>query len=794
VTSIPPETPYAEIAVDVLNVPADQTYHYAIPDHLRDRVAPGVMVLVGFGDRIIEGLVVAGAEESPVDEVREIMDVVADGALLTPAQIDLARKISRYYLATPMKVIEPMLPPGIRDRVKRWSRLDPLVELPDDVATTPKERLFLESLRNDEEVPHERLRQLVGPNIFRRMHRRLVKLGAVYIRAALLPRKPPPLREQWVESLASPTEAELLLRRSKSQRKLLEAIENHGRRLLVSELLEATGSTAVSLRALEEKGLVRFIVAHDIKNGEPPTYNLPSLDSPVEMQAWDAIARFMSSFPAEASDRSMVVMAGYNPSNLYVHAIAEILRAGSQALLLVPSAYTLQNISELLDATFPNQVLSWHGTVGATRRRDAWERVQRGDPVVVVGTRSAVLLPFQTLGLVLVDAEHEDAYKNSESPRFHAVTVARWLAKASAAPLVGFSHTPRITTYAEVENDRACFIRATDVAPIARIVDMRSARHVGPRQLISRELRDAVVQSLDNHQPVVLLQNRRGAATHELCPDCGHVIECRDCSVPMVQHRVSGVMRCHRCAAETAIPMHCPLCDTPLRFRGIGSQSVELEMQRILPDARIARWDSDVMSEKEGTDPFSALREGRLDILVGTAAVLREPLPVGLYAIVSADTALHLPDYRASERTYQLLRHIGFLAAAAGADMLIQTYTPESMPVRAMKIGRYLWFYHKSMEEREGAFPPSLSMAMLFYQDRNHERAASSAVALVQCLQEIVDCDSMEVELLGPAPAFPERVRGLYRWHIMVRGQDIHPLLTHVPPGWTIDVDPVSVL
>ena len=316
---------------------------------------------------------------------------------------------------------------------------------------------------------------------------------------------------------------------------------------------------------------------------------------------------------------------------------------------------------------------------------------------------------------------------------------------------------------------------------------MRTARHVGPRQIISRELRDAIAHALENRRPVVLLQNRRGAATHALCPACGHVIECVNCSVPLVQHRASGVMRCHRCAAETPIPTHCPKCETQLRFRGIGSQTVEVEALRVFPSARIARWDRDVLSDDEERSPFAALRAGRLDILVGTASVLAEPLPVGLYAVVSADTALHLPDFRAGERTYQLLRRIGFLAAAAGAKMLVQTYTPHSLPLRALEIGRYLWFYRKSMEERTGVFPPSVEMAVLLYHDRDPQRATGAAFALVQCLQEIVARDSVDAELLGPAPAFPERMRGLYRWHVIVRGQGIHDVLVHVPQDgqWT---------
>ena len=793
-------TPYAEIAVDVLNVPADKTYHYAIPDHLRDRIAPGVMVLIGFGERIIEGLVVSGAEASPVEDVREIMDVVADSALLTPAQIALARRIARYYLASPMKVIAPMLPPGLRGRVKRWSKLDPLVALPEDVATTRNERLFLETLQNEGEVEHERLMHLAGTTVSTRMQRRLEKLGAIHLRVALQSIKPPSLRDQWVESLSSTKEAEPLLRRSRSQKKLLRALESYGKGVLIRALLEETGTGVASLRTLEEKGLVRFREVYQVQAREAQTHGLPSLDSPEQNRAWEAICEFMSSIPPADNARSMVVMDSLasgvdsTPWSLYIHAAARALGFGSQVLLLAPNSYAMQRIAQNLDPFFPDRVLSWHGTLGAARRRTAWERVQRGEPVVVVGTRSALFLPFRRLGLILVDSEHEDSYKNQESPRFHAVTVAGWLAENLGAPMLLFSHTPRVTTYAEVESGRALFTRAANVTPTARIIDMRTARHVGPRQLISRELRDAIARSLEENRPVVLLQNRRGAATHALCPKCGHVIECQSCSVPLVQHRASGVMRCHRCGGESPIPTHCPLCETQLRFRGVGSQTVELEVQRVFPAARIARWDRDVINAREDQRPFAALREGKLDILVGTAAVLFEPLPVGLYAVVSADTALHLPDFRASERTYQLLRRIGFLALAAQAELLIQTYTPESLPLRALEIGRYLWFYRKSIEERTGAFPPSLEMAVLQYQDRNLERAAESAVALVQCLQKSIASDRLAVELLGPAPAFPERVRGLYRWHVMVRGQGIHDLLVHVPLGWTIDVDPVSVL
>lgn len=800
VKPLPLETPYAEVAVDVLNVPADKTYHYAIPDHLRDRVSPGFLVLIGFGERIIEGLVVAGAETSPVENIREIMDVVADSALLTPAQITLARRIARYYLASPMKVIVPMLPPGFRGRVKRWSSLDALIELPEDVATTRNERLLIQVLIDEGEVSHERLLELAGPIVFRRMQRRLERLGAVHLRAALQPNKPPPLRDQWVESLSSTSEAEPLLQRSRSQEKLLRALESHGKGVLVRDLLEETGTTAVPLKTLEEKGLVRFSAARKVQSAAIQPHGLPTLDSPEQERAWQAIQDLLSGPDCGPSSRSMLVMDGIassakaSPWALYVHAVGQVLESGSQVLLLAPNNYVMQRIAQSFEQFFPDRVLSWHGALRASRRRITWERARSGDPVVVVGTRSAALLPFQSLSLILVDSEHDDAHKSPESPRFHAVTVARWLAEIFRAPLLLFSHTPRVATYAEVEKGQLQFTRASDAAPIPTIVDMRTARHVGPRQIISREMRDAIGRHLNDRRPVVLLQNRRGAATHALCPKCGHVVECLNCSVPLVQHRASGVMRCHRCGAEAPIPTHCPLCENQLRFRGIGSQTVELEMMRLFPSARIARWDRDVISAKEETSPFAALREGTLDILIGTAAVLAEPLPVGLYAVVSADTALHLPDFRAAERTYQLLRRIGFLAAAVRAEMLIQTYTPASLPLRALEIGRYLWFYRKSMAERAGAFPPSVEMAVLLYQDRDPQRATEASIALVQCLQKVITRDQLTAELLGPAPAFPERMRGLYRWHVMVRGQGIHDLLVHVPPGWTVDVDPVSVL
>ena len=805
----PPESPYAEVAVDVLNVPADQTYYYAIPAHLRDRVAPGVMVLVGFGERIIEGLVVARAEEIPVPVagVREIMDVVADGALLTPAQIALARRIARYYFASPMKVITPMLPPGLRRRVQRWSRLDPLASVPEEVANSESGKRVLESLRNEGEVSHKKLAQLVGLRNFKPIQRRLERAGAVQLRVELQPTKPLSLREQWVESLTNPQDSELLLRRSRPQRQLILALEARGRRAPIITLLEETGGSLRSLRGLEEKGLVRFGAAHQVLPGQAQSHSLPRLDAPAEVRAWEAISQAMSGDGREPSARSLLVMDNASPERLYCHAVARALKDDRQVLLLTPDRHATQRVATALSAAFPNPVLQWSEALRDSKRRTTWEQVHSGDPVVVVGTRTAIFLPFQQLGLVIVDSEHEEFYKNPEIPRsdenihrnlkgvrFHAVTVARWLGEQFGASILLFSHTPRVTTYAEVESGDAQFVRATDVTPTAHIVDMRKARHVGPRQLISRELHDSVSRALEQQRPVALLQNRRGAATHALCSACGHIVQCQNCSVPLVQHRASGVMRCHRCGAEAPIPVHCPACGKPLRFRGVGSQAVELEMQRILPAARIARWDRDVISAKEGGSPFAALREGKLDILVGTAALLREPLPVALYAVVSADTALHLPDFRASERTYQLLRRIGFLSAATGAEFLIQTYTPESLPLRALEVRRYLWFYRKTIAERADAFPPSVAMAVLLYQDRDADRAAESAVALVQCLQETTARDGLTVELLGPAPAFPERVRGLYRWHVIVRGKDIHRLLVHVPAGWTIDVDPVSVL
>ncbi len=493
-------------------------------------------------------------------------------------------------------------------------------------------------------------------------------------------------------------------------------------------------------------------------------------------------------------------------------------------------------------ARFPGRLALIHSQLSLGERYDTWRRIRAGDVDVVIGPRSALFAPLRRLGLIVMDEEHEGSYKQEMTPRYHARAAAMKLAELTGAVVILGSATPDLVSYyraqrgeysllhlpkrimghrRRIEEQRASYrLEATgykflsdeacyaDLPPV-RVIDMREELKAGNREIFSRALQGALRDTLAENQQAILFLNRRGAATFVMCRDCGHVIRCRRCEVPLTYHfsrygAEEPHLVCHHCNRQEPSPQVCPNCQSKrIKFFGTGTQRVEAAVQRLLPEARTLRWDRDTTGGKWSHEAFLQIFiEHQADILIGTQMIAKGlDLPlVTLVGVISADTALHLPDFWASERTFQLLTQVAGRAGRSilGGRVIIQTYTPEHYAVQMASQHDYDGFYEKELTfRREHGYPPFTKLAKLVYVHENQKHCQDEAEKLHRILgNKIARLGLPGADLIGPAPCFFGRLRGKYRWHIVVRASDPQALLHDMvfPRGWRVDIDPVSTL
>jgi len=551
---------------------------------------------------------------------------------------------------------------------------------------------------------------------------------------------------------------------------------------------------------------------------------------------WEHIRQAIAAAQGEATPPILLHgVTGSGKTEIYLRAVEETIRIGRGALILVPEiSLTPQTVRRFV-ARFPGQVGLLHSQLSDGERYDTWRRCRQGLLKVVVGPRSALFAPLPEIGLVVVDECHDESYKEqSQSPRYHARETALALSRLSQAVCILGSATPdietmyrarqgemtvlrlpqrilahrrrlsdqaarfRVTARYQPANDEALYTTLPDV----EVVDMRQELRAGHTSLFSRILQARLGETLEREEQAILFLNRRGSATHVFCRDCGWVLHCPRCESPLTYHAEEAQALCHRCGYRRKLPSACPECGGKrVRQFGAGTQEVAAETIRLFPETRTIRWDRDTTRTRDAHEVIlSHFAAHRADVLVGTQMIAKGlDLPlVTLVGVVSADTALHLPDYRASERTFQLLTQVAGRAGRGllGGRVVLQSYQPEHAAIQAAAHHDYDAFYAAEIEQRRAlAYPPFTRLLRLVYRDADGRAAETEAGRLGRLLQSRLRQRGEPPEIIGPAPCFFERVRGEARWQIVVRTGDPGGLLPGgLPAGWTIDVDPVSLL
>ena len=572
-------------------------------------------------------------------------------------------------------------------------------------------------------------------------------------------------------------------------------------------LCKASGLTTGQLQELVREQILA-IEALEVRRD--PLAERPLVPSMPLQLTTDQQQAFESIIGPDSQSRPILLhgITGSGKTEVYLQALAAMIARGKRGIMLVPEiALTTQAVLRVA-SRFPGRVAIIHGELGIGERYDEWRRIRNGQVDIVIGARSALFSPVPDLGIIIVDEEHEPAYKQSErKPTYHARETALMLARILDIPVVLGSATPSVETYYQAECGNYHLIelpsRIGSSLPPVEIVDLRSELHAGNTSIISRRLHEELVHVLARGQQAILFLNRRGAANYVLCRDCGYVARCDRCDISMTYHATEQILLCHYCGQESKILRFCPNCKSSgMRYFGLGTEKVQETIQCSFPQARLLRWDRDTARNRRDHEQlFDRFANREADILIGTQMIAKGlDLPgVTLVGVVSADIALNLPDYSAPERAFTLLTQVAGRAGRGteAGHVIIQTFNPQHFAIETASRHDYHEFYATEIETRlRYNYPPFRQFVKFTYSHENRHRCQNEALLLHEHLAEWIDRLALpDTDIVGPAPALLERLRDQYHWQMIVRGPDLHRLLRVVDAaGWDIDIDPVSVL
>jgi primosomal protein N' (replication factor Y) len=817
---------YVEVAVPL---PVTGTFTYSVPEDLADRVAVGTRVLVPFGRRKVTGFVVEEVDSPSVEGLKDVIEALDVSPVVDRSMIELTRWIADYYLASWGEVLRATLPPGINMESRRCLRsTDAGREALADGGSelTERRRRLLEVVCEKGTVGLGAARRAAGiPASARADVEALVRSRLVEVFEEVRPPRVEGGREAIVrlsvDGEAASAEREKISKRAPKQAEALGLLVDAPEWTMSAAELSSAGVSSATITALAKKGLTERAERESprLSTGEEGWGLRDEGElTPEQRAALDVIVGRI-----EHSEFGVALLHGVTGSGktrVYSEAVSAALAEGRGAIVLVPEISLTPQMVQRMRKDFGGSVAVVHSGLSLTERYDTWRAIREGLFSVVVGPRSAVFSPVRDLGLIVVDEEHEQTYKQSESPRYHARDVAIVRAKLENAVVVLGTATPSMETYLNARDGKYDLIELPDrieagPLPEVRVVDMTEEEPVDTEGAFSAPLRDAVAETLGHDRQVILFLNRRGYASFVQCLSCGHSEKCPNCNVSLTYHSSDRAMRCHYCGVSSSAPSKCPECGSiNLRFGAPGTQRVEKAVRELFPDAAVERMDVDT-TRRHGSH-WRILRdfaEGRTDILLGTQMIAKGlDFPgVGLVGVLAADVGLNLPDFRSGERTFQLLTQVAG-RTGRGKDrgtVIVQSYLPEHYTIALAREQHFTPFFEREISEREAlGYPPFSRLVGIVARGRDQRQAVEASGRLASFLRSGVDkMEEPRPQVLGPAPAPLERIRGVYRWQVLVRGAggSARALVAaameqraslRLPGGITlaVDVDPLDLL
>jgi len=764
---------FANVAVEL---PVEGVFSYSVPPALLGAAEVGKRALVSFGKRTVTAYIVGLTKTRPeVKGVKPISDILDGAPIFDEKRLKFYEWLSSYYFSTlgmALSLIQPA-PASVKSQrtlslTERGERsIGSMTGLSKEVLEVAKGGAAVTTL----------VRRFKGRPIYSTIERLKAE--------GLLDEK------ETIKGVAARLEktvvisgsAEKPLERSPAQERVLKFLSERGE-TPVKALKEALGDVSQALKKLEEKGLVEIKTKEALRS---PLEGITPREAPFEPndEQKEAIREISASLRKNAFSPFLLYgVTGSGKTLVYLKALEEALKTGKKAIILAPEIALTPWPAAYLMEKFPGRVAIAHSGLSEGERFDEWRRIARGEVDIVVGARSALFSPIKDLGLIIVDEEHETSYKQEEGVRYNARDAALMLGKYLGITVVLGSATPSVETFHNARTGKLTplILRqrvGESVLPTVEVLDMRGGKYA----VLSERLKGLISETLESGQQTLLFLNRRGFSSTVICRDCGHSFPCLNCSVTLTMHKKSGVLKCHYCDLSVPLPDECPECKgVNLIQPGTGTERVEEEVRTLFPEARIRRMDRDTTAGKGSAKKIIDEVEAKsVDVLIGTQMVSKgHHFPgISLVGVISGDTSLNIPDFRSSERTFQLITQAAGRAGRGEipGKVVIQTLNPEQYAFKNAATHDYDGFYEEEIKLREEAFyPPFSRVCNLRVEGIKEERVVEAALSLKKSAQRLLGTKERGIYLLGPAPALLSRLKGRHRWQMLVKGKELKPL------------------
>lgn len=761
----------AEVITDVSAHPVDRPFDYAVPERMEEVIEPGARVRVPFGNRKVLGFVIGIKEESDVPDSRlkPIDELLDPEPVLTGEMLRLADWMKQTTLCFEIDALQAMLPSALRAKYEKTVHILEPEKLAGEVAAIA---------RNRRVVPVKEFGDRLLPAL-----KQLAAGGAVSIETAV--RQRTNIKKEKVLHIGGPDRLreirESLPKSASRQAELIDWMETHiGMSVPSKDVMESAGTTRATIKALVDKGAARETEEEVYRKPEsglmPESGGLPG---PLTEEQATAVGKIGEAVDAGRDETFLLHgVTGSGKTEVYMQVIRQVLDLGKEAIVLVPEISLTPQITSRFKRRFGPMVAVMHSGLSAGEKYDEWRKIQRGEVKVVVGARSAVFAPFRNLGVIILDEEHESSYKQEDSPRYHARDVAIRRSQEHGCPVILGSATPALESYARAHKGVYSLLTLTERAkkqplPEVQVVDMREELKNGNRSMFSVALAEAIRDRLEKGEQTVLFLNRRGYSSFVLCRDCGTSVQCPNCDISLTYHRATEQLQCHYCGHEEQVPLTCPECGSEhIRFFGTGTQKVQEELHRLFPEARVLRMDVDTTRQKGAHERLlRQFGDGEADILLGTQMIAKGlDFPnITLVGVLSADTMLRLSDFRAAEKTFQLLTQVSGRAGRheKEGEVVVQTYAPEHYAVELAKDQAYEPFYAIEMGNRKRySYPPFYFVALIQFSHEDLIKVSETAGNAVRYLSGKLGPDTV---IIGPTSAEVARVNNRYRYQCLIK-------------------------
>lgn len=759
----------ASVIVDVQTIQTNRTYDYVIPAKWLSHIQPGMRVIVPFGPRKVQGFVIQIKQDSEVKKLKEIVKPLDLVPVLKDELLSLGEWLTEKTLCFHMSAFQAMLPTAMKAKYDKKLR----------IVQDRKDQYFYHFFGKREEIKWEQAEEKgLLPDL-----QKAVKSGHVEV-IYLVKNRANKKMVQMIRTERSKNELEAAIEKLPSnayrQRKVLEQFLLESElRISRKALMEKTAASQATIESLIKKKLIMVEKEEIYRDPYEDRHFKTTKALPLTAEQQSAINPIIEKITHHVHETFLLYgVTGSGKTEIYLQSIEQVLAMNKEAIVLVPEISLTPQMVQRFKERFGKLVAVLHSGLSIGEKYDEWRKIQRKEAKVVVGARSAIFAPFENLGIIIIDEEHETSYKQEENPRYHARDIAIYRGKNHRCPVVLGSATPVLESFARAKKQVYQLLTLkkrmnNQDLPSVEIVDMREELRAGNRSMFSRELAKQLELRLERKEQTVLFLNRRGHSSFIMCRDCGYVLQCPHCDISLTYHRYHNQMKCHYCGYETVVPSRCPECESKhIRYFGTGTQKVEEEITKLFPAAKTIRMDVDTTGRKGAHEALlRQFQEEKADILLGTQMIAKGlDFPnITLVGVLSADTMLHLPDFRASEKTFQLLTQVSGRAGRHDlkGEVVIQTYTPEHYSIRLSGEQDFERFYEQEMLMRKiGAYPPFYYIALLTITHENLMTAVSITEKITAYMRGQL---SKQAIILGPSASPIPRINNRYRYQCLIK-------------------------